>query len=192
MILARRPVTIYDVDVLFLGGIAAGLALLYVGLAAPLTQQAQAAAVVRAQLRGDQQRLAEMRDALRRVEQDSEQLRTGIQARASHLPRLRQYNETISAIVALAAGHGAEVASIVPGQPQRLDERYASELQLGGRARFADFISFLDQLAREHAYYQLESLALQSAGGGGETPVFSLTIRLFLLPDRAASPETPQ
>lgn len=192
MILCRRPIRIFDVD---LAGAAAVLGALLIGYfvvlvpawsrmrdARALGQQRLAA---EAAMRQGQERLAS-------CEEDIARLERGIALRLAETPSLQRRAELLNEVVRLARACGLEMVQVLPQPPQIDGPRAIAETRFVGAGDMPGLVRFLDALAAarpEHSVHEIVITPAQS-GDPGRCEI-SCTLRFHLLAGQGAE-EEPQ
>lgn len=184
MILCRRPVRIYDVDLAGAGALLAiGLAG-YVGVVRPAGADAD-------QRRGLEHAVAaaggEAESAsarLKACEQDARSLREGIARVASRVPRVRERAETFNALGDLAQRCGLVIEQLAPQAPERVGGRTTADGRFAGHGTLGALLAFLQALDRERPHYSVEELVLHVPElTDAPRGALSFTLRLYLLED---------
>lgn len=191
MILCRRPLLIFDVDLLAAGGVAALVVatwLLVIGPWQRVWQDYRAVAArygaLGTQLKEDLGRLQQRRAHLDRIEQV-------VAAQVGAVPRATSLSQLLQEMTALAAATQLELLSVTPQPVVREGSYLVSQIQVSGRGRSRDFVNFLDRFAEQNPYQTLENCTLSRRADATE-PQCELTwsLRLYLAPSEshAAAP----
>lgn len=192
MILIRRPLVIYDIDVVFALLSAASLVGAYMGVVIPAGQSAQARRTLWHELQSEQADIARLRNQIERDQTLTDQIARGIERSTATIAHLSQLNEAVNALVDDAARAGVEFTTIVPERPSQTGERWSSLVQLSGAAEPNDFLRFLDALTRRHPHDAVEQFVIDRPPDAAESKCsLSMTIRIYLLPDETDRLEVP-
>ncbi|MEP0847557.1 MAG: hypothetical protein HRF50_12175 [Phycisphaerae bacterium] len=184
MILCRRLMRVYDVDLAGAG------AMLAIGLAGyfAVVRPAGAGADERRQLEREAAVAARETESasarLKSCEQDARSLREGIARVAARVPRVRERAETFNALGDLAQRCGLVIEQLAPQAPQRVAGRTAADGRFAGHGTLGALLAFLQALDRERPHYSVEDLVLH-APELTDAPrcALSFTLRLYLLED---------
>lgn len=163
MIIARRPLLIFDVDLIGLG-LLAGLAVgAYLGVIRPQAEQARQLAQLQLQL--DQARLTvqQQRDRLRAVQDQTQRLGALLAQRHLADTPQRSMAEHVSLVLAAAGRCGLEVLDFSPDQ-KSADAR-GLLLRLRGPSRA--FLQFLHACASREPRHRVERFQLRGHGEQG-------------------------
>jgi len=192
VIVARKPCTLYDFDLLGIAGlVVVGLATWWAVLA-PWRQ-----------MWAEYRRLAAARDsteralqqdvvALDRFEQGLGQLQDAVASEADEVPRSNAYAQLLKRMTDAALDTQLEVLNVSPQPIIQRGPYLVSDVKLGGRGRSQDFVRFLDRLAQENPYQALQTCSLtrnaQSGAPLGPHCDLNCTVRFYLLPGEAGAP----
>lgn len=160
MILMRKPLRVFDVDVL-------GVAVLVVlGVGAYLTAvvPGRAQAKQRRSLKMDAEsveaQVCSVEERLRAIERLTRELRDVVARRVDSSPVRSEINAIVNHIVADAEQAGLRIASVEPEPAERVGDTYVSAVSVIASGRQPDCVAFLDALAMRHPYHSIESLSL--------------------------------
>lgn len=186
MIVLRRPLTIFDVDVI---GVAVLLALAvtaYVVCVRPQRQDARRLAQVRAELAQARLSLQHQRDQLRAVQDQTRRLATALGRHQPPEAVPRTLAEHVTRVLAAAGACGLEVEDFSP----TASASAGGGLTLRGTGSSEDLLRFLQACARREPYHAVEELDIR--GGSDGRCQFRCTLRFFDPPapgDRNDKPE---
>jgi Tfp pilus assembly protein PilO len=181
VIVARKPCTIYDVDVI------GAVALVAISLAAWWTALApwqrtwegyRAAtaryAAARASLHVDVRELEHFRERL-------SQLESVVRARANEVPRVDALPQLLRQMTEIAKDAQIELLSVTPQPAREEGPHWVCDIQVVGRGRSLDLIRFLGRLAEQNPYQSLRACTIVRPGQAAEpTCDLAWTIRLYM------------
>lgn len=190
MIIARRPLLIFDVDLIGLGALAALVALAYVVAIQPQRHDARRLAQVTVQLDQARMTLQQQRDRLRAVQDQTQRLSALLAQRSAGGPPVRSMAEHVSLVLAAASRSGLEVLDFTPDAAAGQD---AAGLSLRARGRSRALLEFLRACARREPRHRIERFLIRSRPPDGCD--FECVMRFLNPPPPAVEPpktgETP-
>ncbi len=164
MILARRPLLIFDVDVIGLGVLVGLAALAYVVAIRPQREDARRLAAATLQLDQARMTLQQQRDRLRAVQDQTQRLAALLSRRGSTDPPVRSMAEHVSLVLAAAGRSGLEVLDFTPSEQRGED---APGLTLRARGRSRAVLEFLHACARREPRHRIERFLIRGQRQGG-------------------------
>lgn len=189
MILIRRPVTLFDVDLIgvlgLLGlGAAAGWLILQTSSASALLRQDQARLK-----NADPLRRAQLQ-TLNTLQQEIELLRANVAKRQAHAPGPASVSGLVGQIARAAHSAGLELLNVTPGPLVTQDGQLLCDIQVAGRGSSLSFLQFLFDMADSNPYQTLQAFSIsRPVTPDGPACQINWTLRLHMLPP--ASPEPP-
>lgn len=189
MILCKRPLTIYDVDLLGASGLVVlGLAAWW-AVALPWQRTARGYHELAARRAALQNGLHAETDQLERSQQQLAQLTEIVRVQTADAPRPNSLSRQLARMAELAKEVNVELLRVVP-QPVAGEGAYTvCDIQVTGRGRSHDFIRFLDRLARENPCQTLRACAITRAtDDAAATCDLRWTVRFYFLPETVAPP----
>lgn len=183
MIVCKKPITLHDVDLMGMAGLAAlGLAAWWL-VAAPWQQTWTNYGELAAKHRSIETQLQEDVVELERFQQGLAQLEQTLTSQAEKVPRAVSGSRLLREMTDVAKHAQLRILSVAP-QPAKRDGDYViNDIQLTARGRSRDFIRFLDRLARDNPYQSLQHCSITRPAGRDEpTCELSWLVRLYLLP----------
>lgn len=182
MILTRRPVLLFDVD---LAGATVCVALLCLGYFGGVQRLHADWATLHA-LRtraGAADRAAQAaRTRLTEGERTTAALHAAIDSHAAKVPGPDTLSTLLSRVGMLAAQSGLTVQQMAPKPIQPEGAYLVCEVRMSGTGRSLDFIHFLDYLARDNPYHVVHTFKIIGTGDQVATCALSWTLRLYMLP----------
>jgi Tfp pilus assembly protein PilO len=183
VIIARRPFTILDVDLL--GLIALGV-LILAGIwvfALPWQRtwdQYWAAAADRV---ATEQGIRDYAAKLERYRQELDHLQGIVDDQAQTCPDAGRFTDLLEEIAAIAEQSGIQLVSVTPKPGVPAGSYLASDVEIGGLGTSHDFVRFLDRLAQANPYQTLHRCAIRRAPLSDEPRcAVNWTMRLYTLP----------
>lgn len=184
MIVCKKPCTLFDVDLLGLGVLAAlGLAAWWL-VVAPWRQMWSDYAILAAQRASAEAALQADSQAWERYQQGLTDLERTVAGQLEAAPRVATLAQQLRRMTELAEAADLEVTSVVPQPAEEQGAYLVSDIAVSGRGRAHDFIRFLDRLAQENPHQSLEACAVRRNLGDGDLCDLAWTIRMYLLPDQ--------
>lgn len=183
MIVCKKPIPLYDVDVLgAVGVVVLALATWWLA-AAPWQKTWQRHRDMVAKRNTAQARFQVDMAESERFGQELAHLEGVVAAQAAEVPRADALSQLLREMTDVAKQAQLELLNVVP-QPATPDGPYqVSDIQVSGRGRSRDFIQFLDQLALGNPYQSLRLCSITRPGNATQpTCDLSWTVRLYLLP----------
>jgi Tfp pilus assembly protein PilO len=188
VIVCRKPITLYHVDLIGLAVLAGLAATAWWFVVLPWQQTwhdhhelAVRCATLQTGLRQDALEL-------KTYEQGLADLRAAIAGAADTVPHIASIARQLRNMTDIAQAAGIEIQSVTPQPAQQEGEYVVNDIQVAGRGRSVDFIRFLDQLAEANPYQMLQDCLIQRpADEPDATCRLSWSVRLYLLPASAAA-----
>jgi hypothetical protein len=190
MIVCRRPIRLFDVDVAGILALAATTAALVWLLCGPWTQTwrgYRAGARARADI---ERRLHSEIVALEEFEENLTQLESDIASLSDEVPHADSLSRLLSEVTDIARDANLRLLSVAPQAGRAVGAYTVVDVEIGATGRSHDFIRFLDQLARRNPYQSLPRCTIEHAAKNDDPRCrIDWTIRLYLLPElETASP----
>ncbi len=188
MIVCRRPLALYDVDLLG----AAGLLLLgaagWWAVFAPWQRTWHECRTLGAERRAAEIRLQQELTELERFEKGRAWLASKVAAQAERVPGPAALPTLLQQMTELAHDAHLELVSVKPQTAAREGAYLVSDVQFAGRGQSRDFIRFLDRLAQQNPYQCVRTCAVRRPAQTAEPHPCELdwSVRLFLLPAGSA------
>jgi len=213
MILCRRPLTIYDVDLIGMLALAVVALATCFGAILPAGANATEYRQLSAQIAAAKEQLAQTAARLQQISAQTARLEQGVAARKRNAPHPGETTRFLQRAASLAELYQLELVQVVPQATRRVggatDSRNTnsrkeqteempdlaggyliSDVTFVGRGRCPDFIRFLDHLAREHPYHALQDFAIRrNPKADDERCELSWTLRLYMLDHGQAGAE---
>lgn len=188
MIVLKRPVIIFDVDLIGVACVACLVLLGYVAVGqhiwADRNELIRRQALVAAASTNRDRAVA----GLTRVQKEIAQLRQAVDSRAQSAPGPEARAAFLARIAELAIASEIELINVSPQPIVQEDGYLVSDVTLTGRGRSTNFILLLHRVARENPFHTIRQLSL--AAGPAEQPeecTISWTHRLYMLPPTLAA-----
>lgn len=185
MIVCRRPLLIFDVDLYGAGSLATIGLLASLGLGIPLrhvwTQYASATENVTLAESHRQRAALE----LSRLQEEVGRLRSAVERRAQAVPGSEGQSDFSSGIARLAHEAGLELAEVAPQRARREGDYVVADVHLKAHGSGLAFLRFFDAASQRHPNHTVERLLVTRA----ETPdgnapcTLACTLRLYMTPD---------
>jgi hypothetical protein len=191
VIVCRRPLALYDVDLLG----AAGLLLL--GFAAwwtvwaPWQRTWHECRALGAERRAAEIQLQQQLTELERFEKGRAWLESQIAGQSERAPGPAALPTLLQQMTELARDAHLELVSVKPQPAAREGVYLVSDVQFAGRGQSRDFIRFLDRLAEQNPYQRVRTCAVRRPAQAAEPRPCELewSVRLYLQPaGRAQEP----
>lgn len=184
MIVCKKPCTLFDVDLLGLGVLAAlGVAAWWL-VVAPWQQMWSEYAILAAQRATADAGLQTDSRTWDRYQQGLSDLQRTVAGQLDAAPRAATLAQQLRRMTELAETSHLEVTSVAPQPAAEQGAYLVSDIAVSGRGRAHDFILFLDRLAQENPHQSLEACAVRRSLGEGDICDLAWTIRMYLLPDQ--------
>lgn len=182
MIVCRRPVLIFDVDLIGATVCAALFGLGYLGGVQRVRADWESLGALRARAVAADRACQAVRARLSEAQRTAATLRAAIENRAAEVPGPEALSAFLSRVGVLAAESDLMVQQVAP-QPMQVEGAYVvCEIRMSGSGRSLDFIRFLDRLARDSSYHVVRGFRITGAGGQEPNCALSWTLRLYMLP----------
>jgi len=182
MIICRKPLTLYDVDVV---GDAALLALMlgaYFGVTCPAKVNADEYRDLAVQIDEAQKKLEQTSGSLSEVLAEIDSLRSGVVTQTSLAPNPDALQPFLRRAAALALQCDIAIAQVAPNPVQEVGDYLSADIYFTGRGGSLAFASMLDRLACENPYFALLEYSIKRARKGeGRLCELSWTLRLYML-----------
>ena len=193
MIVCRKPVTLYDVDVIGLSILAVIGAMTYFCVIRPAGANAHEYTALSesvAEARTGTERTSEQ---LRGVNHKIEQLRNGVNDRVQAAPKPGALTPFLQRVANLALQYDLELNQVVPSPVQPADGYLVNEIAFIGRGQSLDFARLLESLAWENPYFSLQDFSIRGGAGGANSKCeVAWTLRLYMLDSAATIASTSQ
>jgi len=187
MIIARKPLVIFDVDLFGVGALGLLLAAGWFLVVAPWQQVWSEHTALSAGREQVESRLQSDIRELERFDKGLEQLRAAVESQAGAVPDEASLPQVLREMTSIAQAADVEIQSVAP-QPARHQGPYRiSDIDVTGRGTSREFIRFLDLLAQRNPHHALRACMLTRAAESPDARCeLSWTLRLYLLPRLAA------
>jgi hypothetical protein len=186
MIVARKPCTLYDVDVI-------GVTILTVialaacfGVILPTGSNASAyrdvsARIVSANAVGD-----ETGERLRNVMREIKMLQAGVAEHLDAAPKPGALTPFLQRVASLAVQCELRLAQVLPQPMKQADGYLTCDVSFSGQGRCLAFARLLDELSADNPYFSLQDFSIKASRNAAQ-PVCELswTLRLYMLEDEA-------
>lgn len=184
MILLRKPLTIYDVDLI---GVLVLVALVGGACGWPLTQlRAHRAAQAQLHVRlGNAQAAVHAAESnLAQVQTDLDRMEAQVNGLIAEAPRVNDVAGALQRLTAAAKTANLTITQLTPRPIAAEDSYLVNDVDMVGSGSSRAFLAFLDQLARSAPYQSLEGFTVHrdSTSDNGDVRL-TWTMRLYLLPD---------
>lgn len=190
MIILRRPVLLYDVDLL---GVVA-LVILALGAIAfvylPVGDADRALAALKTELQVRQGQADITTHQLDGARRDNDRLAAAVETARRGAPDSSALTRFVSVLSLEAAACGIEITQVRPSGVEMQDGLLVGRLTVIGQGRGADFLRLLDALARENRHQAVADASMTKAPGiDGELCALTWTHQIRMLPDGPSSSE---
>lgn len=184
MMLLRRPVPVFDVDLIGVSLVAALLVAAHWGVIEPLRARAESGRRLSSQIAKSERTLVQSGAALSAIQADIGRLESAIADQLARTPRANALPETLAMVDRLATTWRLQVTQVIPAPTQTHETCTTTDVRFVGMGRSADFIGFLDALARVHPYHTLDTFELVRVRGQEEERCrLKWTLRFYALAD---------
>ncbi len=186
MIICRKPITLYDVDVLGAVGVVVLSVAIWWLVVVPWQQTLRRHGETVAQRTAAQARLQADLAASEQFAEEMAQVERAVATQTALVPRSDSLSRLLSELTELAKESRLELLSVAP-QPAISEGAYlVSDIQVSGRGQARDFVQFLDQMASNNPYQTLRGCSIsRPANNPQATCDLTWTVRLYLLPQLA-------
>lgn len=193
MILLRKPVRVFDVDVLGVAVLVALGATAYLTAVVPSRAQAEEHRALSSEAMTAEAKVLDAEGRLRGIERLTRELQTTVAERIAKSPTRAEINAIVNSMMLETASANLQIESVEPRPPLRVGDHYVCDVIMVGRGRAPDFVEFLESLAERHPYHSIEMLSIaRGAGYEDEACRFEFHLQLHLLPDdMRPAPEDP-
>ena len=193
MIVCRKPVTLYDVDVVGLAILAALGAMAYFCVIRPVSANTQEHATLAVGISAAQAGTEQTSERIRAVNREIELLRNGVEQRVHAAPKPGALTPFLQRVANLALQCDLEILQVVPSSVQQSEGYLVNDIAFTGRGRSLDFARLLESLAWENPHFSLQDFSIRSGpGGAGSKCELAWTLRLYMLDrDDAIIPAAP-
>ncbi len=186
MIVLRRPLMIFDVDVIGVAVLLALFATAYVVCIRPQQQDLRRLAQVRVELAQARRALQHQRDQLRAVQDQTRRLAVALGRHQPPETPPRTLAEHVTRVLTAAGACGLEVEDFSPTP----SGSSGGGLTLRGTGASEDLLRFLRACAQREPYHAVEELDIRGASDG--RCQFRCTLRFFDPPQPAARDDKPE
>lgn len=181
MILVRKPVRIYDVDLIGIVMVAIIGIVAYVSVILPALEGASLGAQLRQSVALADESIQRTAQRLDRYTQDVKLLSVAVAERAAASPGMRDSAGFPSSVAGAAEAVGVHVLQMAPIAPRETERGLVSDLQVVARGTLLDLTRLLDRVRRERTHCQvLEYVVTESRDPSDPRCVITFTLRLFL------------
>ncbi|MFO0840302.1 MAG: hypothetical protein U1D55_17480 [Phycisphaerae bacterium] len=181
MIVLRRPITLFDVDIV---GVAAAAALCgaLLAIALPMLSRSGESQRLRGLLAAAQEEERRTASALTALRHQLTDLKTvADQERASIAP-VSSLADALAGFAEIARALGIELTQLAP-QPAKPDgPLVAVEIRLAAKGSAADCMRLLERMRTQYPWLTFEAFSLESSESGGGACQFACTIRWLAQP----------
>lgn len=184
MIVARRPVLLFDVDVLGLVGVGVLLIAGWMTVLQPWQSTWRSFRSLVTQHQDTAQALEAEIANLKRVEQELERLQQVAQQESAEVLQEASLGNLLREVTRVAEETGITLHSVAPQSAQQQGAYLAMDILITGQGRSHDFIRFLDRVGCDNPCQSLEacSIAHLASEAAGETCRLKWTMRVYMLP----------
>ena len=188
MIVCRKPVVLYDVDIIA-GSILLVIALAsYFGVIVPASANATGYRELAAKIEAANGDVSSASTKLSAIHAQIEQLRAGVARQSEAAPKADALTPFLGRIPDLADECGLTLVQVVP-RPVKRNEGYLSDdIFFTAKGGSLGFARLLNRLACEHPYFTLEDYSIKRMSGRGQQLCeITWTLRLYMLEDGPAN-----
>lgn len=186
MIVARRPITIFDVDLVGAGALAVLLLGGCFAIAAPAMRNRAECHRIQGEIVAAQNETARVETARRKAEASLGRFRDSLVRRSARMLAADGLSPYLARLAACAEESGIEIIQLQPAAPQKSGPGQQCDVRVNARGGFAGFVHFLDLLRRETDCQRLIDVAITSGGSPDGVCTLAFTVRLSLLPEPVA------
>jgi cell division protein FtsB len=184
MIIARKPCTVYDVDLIGIAALVVVVLAACFGTVIPASANANEYQAVRARIAVAHAKLQQASGQLRKLNAEIAALRSGVGERMRSAPKPGALTPFLQRVARLAEQCDLQLAQVVPQATREAAGCVLSDVRFSGRGSALSFIRLLDALARENPYHALQSFQIKQAGNLADPRcTLSWTLRLYMLED---------
>lgn len=188
MIITRRPLTIYDVDLAGTGAMAILVLATVWAFLAPAQRCWEACYRRSAQIRATEAASTRLTLRLREAHEALQRLEAALAERGRDVPDRDAITGFLNRAALLADQCGLRIMQMAPDTPRREGAYLVSDIDMAGQGRSLDLIRFLDRLARENRYQSLRRFTVTRTSAETGDCSLSWVLRLHMLPP-ATGPE---
>jgi Tfp pilus assembly protein PilO len=186
MILARRPLRLFDVDAIGAALLVALGAAGYVGLIEPMRSEWARLEGMRTALHTVRQGESQLAGQLGHLEKDVMRLRAAVGEHAARVPRSDALPQFLSQLVSLAESARLTLQRVTPQAARSEGQYVVGDVTVAASGTSLDFIRFLDSLSADVPYQSITRLSMTGPPAPGDARcAISWTLRLHMLPDES-------
>lgn len=181
MILLRRPIPIFDVDLI--GAVMIGIVAIiaYLTIYVPARSVAQVDQQLAVALHTTQAANTRSSDRLDRALAEQQDLALKVEARERNFPKASEASEFPRNIATAAEANGVTVQQLAPLPLRSTEQGTVFDVQVVARSGLAQFIGMLDDLRRKCPHMQVREFSVAHGSDTAATgSTLSLTLRIYL------------
>lgn len=186
MILLRKPITIFDVDLI--GAVMVGVVgvIAFVTVLVPSRSVSQIDQQLSVAVQATQDAIARSSNRLDRALESKQELARKVEARERTLPTPGDASDFPRQIAAAAENHGVTVQQLAPNPLRAAEQGLVCDVHVVARSGLSQFIAMLDELRGTCPHMQVREFAI-ARGPDATQPesTLSLTLRMYLSPTSA-------
>ena len=184
MIVCRKPIRLFDADIIGAATLLAVGALAYFAVFVPGQESAKRQTLLRNSIADATTTARTTADRLARVNAEASRLREGVERHLLTAPRAHALTPFLQQVATLAENTGIRVTQVVPEAVRHGDGFLSGDVRYSGEGSSLAFLHLLDQLAQRNPYCAVEDLVIKNAGAALDTPCkLNWTLRLYMLAD---------
>lgn len=189
MILCRRPIKVYDCDVvglLVVAGLGMATVLAMLPLLSTQTQKAGLGAALAEARKG----LHQSGETLRKIRRQANELEALESQQRGALVSANEMTTSLAGLAGKAAEFGLTLTEIAPQPASAAGELVAIDVRIAASGRAVDLMRLLHALQVEYPWVRLERLEIHATEAAQEQCALSAVIRWFALPSAGGDRST--
>lgn len=187
MVLCRRPIRVFDVDVVGLAGLALIGAAAYLLLIHGVRSDWRAFQDAAQQRTATERTVSGMHAVLRALDADITRIALVSKQAVGTAPRQGDIPAMLAQLADIAQRCGVDLGQVTPQPAVAGNGYWYVDVEVTGRGASGAFIALLDQFALLNQYHSIPRLSVQTDGVNGGTCRLAWTLRLHVLPEEMAA-----
>ena len=184
MIVCRKPIRLFDADVIGAATLVAICALAYFAIFVPGQQSVAEQAVLRKAIADATAKARTTADRLAQVNTEADQLRIGVERSLKTAPRAQALTPFLQQVATLADEVGIRIVQVVPEPLNRGDGYLSADVRYSGEGSSLAFLHLVDALALRNPYCVVDGVAIKKASVASDAACkLDWTLRLHMLAD---------
>jgi Tfp pilus assembly protein PilO len=193
VIVSRKPLVLYDVDVLGLAGTLLLVMAAWWCVARPWRDTWQRYRTLAARHTTVRKALQADVQEMQRFSAELTDTRGAVAAQVARAPRASALSQLLQEMADTAKEAQLELLTVTPQPAGKENEYTITDIQVVGRGRSAEFMRFLDRFAQRNPYQSLQQCAISRPPSTTQPACeLSWSVRLYMLPNEPATTPEPR